>query len=159
MSQLAKSRARRAASLGIVALLASMAHADVIYENYTAYHHILVKDNPDRRILYFDSDAQTAMSLKDPNAGGFEYTQFFHTAMLLDPSIENVLFVGLGGGTGPKSFLANYPKVNIDVAEIDPEVVKVAQKYFHVPEDPRLHIVASDGRTYLQRSRKTYGAV
>ncbi|MBX7254826.1 MAG: fused MFS/spermidine synthase [Candidatus Hydrogenedentes bacterium] len=155
----AKARARRVASLGILTLVTGLAHADVIYENYTAYHHILVKDNPDRRILYFDSDAQSAMSLKDPTAGGFEYTQFFHTVMLLDPSIENVLFVGLGGGTGPKSYLATYPNVKIDVAEIDPEVVKVAKKYFQVPDDPRLHIVTSDGRTYLQRSKKVYGAI
>ena len=154
-----KARARRIASVGVLVMAATAAHADVIYENYSAYHHILVKDTPDRRILYFDSDAQTAVSLRDPKAGGFEYTEFFHAAMVLDPSIENVLFVGLGGGTGPKSFLATYPHVRIDVAEIDPEVVKVAKKYFQVPEDPRLHIVTSDGRTYLQRSAKSYGAV
>jgi spermidine synthase len=99
------------------------------------------------------------MSLHDPYAGGFEYTDFFHVPMLLDPTTERVLFVGLGGGTGPKSFLSHYPDVWVDVVEIDPMVVQVARSYFAVPEDPRLRIHVADGRAYLQRDRQRYGAI
>src|SRR5262249_6257858 len=99
------------------------------------------------------------MSLRDPYAGGFEYTDFFHVPMLLDPTTERLLFVGLGGGTGPKSFLSHYHDVSVDVVEIDPMVVQVARTYFAVPEDPRLRIHVADGRAYLQRTRQRYGAI
>ena len=149
--------AKAAALIGLLSL--SSAGAETIYENYSAYHHILVRDEGHSRKLLFDDSPQTTMDLRDPYAGGFEYTEFFHLSMVLDPTISDVLFVGLGGGTGPKTFLRHYPKLQIDVVEIDPDVVKVAQRFFDVPEDPRLRIVTTDGRTFLQRTRNTYGAI
>jgi len=67
--------------------------------------------------------------------------------------------VGLGGGTGPKSFFKDYPGIRIEVAEIDPMVVEVAKEYFALPDDPRLRIVTSDGRTHLRRTGRQYGAI
>jgi spermidine synthase len=152
---------RRVAKVGILigAIGLSPAGAETIYENYSAYHHILVRDEGNTRKLLFDDSPQTTMDLRDPYAGGFEYTDYFHLPMVLDPTTTKVLFVGLGGGTGPKVFFRQYPNVQIDVAEIDPEVVKVANRFFDVPEDPRLRIVTTDGRTFLQRTRNTYGAI
>lgn len=152
---------RRVTNAAIILMLvgSAAARADIIYENYSAYHHILVRDEGNSRALLFDDAPQTTMDLRDPYAGGFEYTEYFHLPMVLDPTIDRVLFVGLGGGTGPKSFLRQYPDVKIEVAEIDPEVVKVAKRFFDVPEDPRLRIVTTDGRTFLQRTRSIYGAI
>ncbi len=148
------------ALLAIVALLLpSPGHAAIVFDDYSAYHHILVEDAGDTRTLWFDNDQESLMSRSDPFAGGFEYTDFFHVPMLLDPSTERVLFLGLGGGTGPKSFLSHYPDVGIDVVEIDPMVVEVARRYFAVPQDPRLRIHVADGRAYLQRDRRRYGAI
>lgn len=159
-TRMVRGTAATSAGLALFALFASQAAgAQTIYENYSAYHHILVRDEGDRRVLYFDSSPQSTMNKQDAYTGGFEYTDFFHAPLLLDPSITSVLFVGLGGGTGPKSFLKNYPALRIDVSEIDPAVVKVAKKYFEVPEDPRLRIVTIDGRTFIQRTKQTYGAI
>ncbi len=130
-----------------------------LHEDYSAYHHILVRDEDGKRIMYFDNAQQTIMDANDPYSGGFEYTDYFHVATLLDPTIKSVLFVGLGGGTGPKSFLKQYPTVRMDVVEIDPAVVTVAKKYFQVPEDDRMRIVTTDGRAFVQRSQNKYGAV
>lgn len=139
--------------------LAPAAFAQTIYENYSAYHHILVRDEAEKRILYFDSSPQSTMFKTDAYAGGFEYTEFFYAPLVLDPTTKSVLFVGLGGGTGPKYFLKHYPEMKIEVSEIDPAVVKVAKQYFELPEDPRLRIVTIDGRTFIQRTKQTYGAI
>lgn len=149
-----------AALIGIAALFASHASdAQTIYENYSAYHHILVRDEHEKRILYFDSSPQSTMSKADAYAGGFEYTEFFYAPIVLDPTIKSVLFVGLGGGTGPKGFLKHYPEMKVEVSEIDPAVVKVAKTYFELPEEPRLRIVTIDGRTFIQRTQQKYGAI
>ena len=152
-------RSRGLAVLAIFLGTPASADAQVIFEDYSAYHHILVEDARGTRILWFNNDQETLMSISNPYAGGFEYADFFHVPMLFDPTIKRVLFVGLGGGTGPKSFLAMYPDVRIEVVEIDPMVVRVARKYFAVPKDPRLRIATADGRNYLRRARGAYGAI
>ena len=152
-------RGRGVAAIAILLGMPATADAQIIFEEYSAYHHILVEDSGDTRILWFDNDQETLMSISNPWAGGFDYTDFFHVPMLFDPTIKRVLFMGLGGGTGPKSFLATYPEVRIEVVEIDPMVVKVARKYFHVPNDRRLRIATADARAYIRRARGTYGAI
>lgn len=152
------------AAVATLVLLAAPASAqsiygNVIFEQYTAYHHILVDDTQGHRILWFDDAPQSTMSLNNPVEGAFEYCDFFHIPLLFKPSISEVLFVGLGGGSGPKQFLANYPQIKIDVAEIDPVVVNVAKQFFALPDDPRLTIATVDGRNFLRRSNKQYGAI
>ena len=152
---------RRPIPLAVLLSLVSIPAADaqVLYEVYSAYHHIRVADEDNTRILYFDRDQQSLMSLQDPNAGGFEYADFFHVPVLFDPSMKRVLFIGLGGGTGPKSFVNNYPEMKVDVLEIDPEVVEVAKEFFQLPSSVRLRVQVGDGRVLLQRAAGKYGAI
>ena len=133
--------------------------AQVRFDTYSAYHHIRVVDQGDVRALMFDDAPQTLMSLQDPYAGGFEYADFFHVPLIIDPTIRRVLFIGLGGGTGPKSFYRHYPEMQIEVAEIDPQVLEVARTYFALPDDPRLKVHVSDGRVFLRRASGQYGAI
>ncbi len=153
--------ATAAAAVVLVALCgAPQARAQVLFEEYTAFHHILVEDNRGTRTLWFDRDPQSTMSLKDPTEGAFEYTDFFHVPMILNPTADSVLFVGLGGGSGPKAFLRDYPELLVDAVEIDPKVVRVAREYFHLPEDnERLRVAVADGRAFLRRGSRQYGAI
>ena len=65
------------------------------------------------------------------------------------------MFVGGGGFSGPKYFLKTYPDVTVDVVEIDPVVIDVAEKYFDVnTTDPRLHIYNDDARNFLSRTNQ-----
>jgi spermidine synthase len=138
---------------------AQQLYEKVIFEKYSAYHHILVEERQGHRILWFDDAPQTTMSLASPAEGAFEYCDFFHMPLLLNPSMKRVLFVGLGGGSGPKQFLQDYPHITVDVAEIDPAVVDVSRQFFAVPEDPRLDVTVVDGRAFLRRTGKQYGAI
>ncbi|HIJ74148.1 MAG TPA: fused MFS/spermidine synthase [Candidatus Hydrogenedentes bacterium] len=140
-------------------LFGANARAQIVFEDYSAYHHIIVEDTRGERLLRFDNDVQSTMSLRDIYAGGFEYTEFFHVPLVLDPTITSALFVGLGGGTGPKAFLSDYPHLRVDVVEIDPMVVDIAETYFGLPPDPRLRVIVRDGRVQLQRGRQKYGAI
>ncbi|GMW02893.1 MAG: hypothetical protein AMXMBFR84_40290 [Candidatus Hydrogenedentota bacterium] len=150
---------RRTAAVLAAMAFVSAAQADVIYERYSAYHHILVADTASTRTLYFDEDPQSIMNVNEPTSGGFEYTEYFHLPFVFDPTIDNVLFVGLGGATGPKVFLRDHPSAKLTAVEIDPVVVEVAKTYFMMPEDPKLQIATLDGRVFLQRSRQEYGAI
>lgn len=72
--------------------------------------------------------------------------------MLFNPGAKHVLFVGGGGFSGPKYFLKTYPNITVDVAEIDPVVIDVAQKYFNVTNSPRLNIYNHDARDFLTKT-------
>lgn len=147
--------------IGAMALmvLVPAAHGQVVFRQYTPYNHVVVEDQGDTRIMWFDRAPQTTMSKSNPLEGGFEYTDFFHIAPILYPAMDSVLFVGLGGGTGPKQFLHDYPWMQVEVVEIDPVVVDLAHEYFYLPRDPRLAIHVADGRVHLRRTNRRYGSV
>lgn len=88
--------------------------------------------------------------------GALEYAEYFHCAFLFNPEIRKVLFIGLGGGTGPIQFLHSYPGVLVDVVEIDPVVIRAARKFFGLPNHRRLRIVESDGRAFVRKCRRKY---
>ncbi|MFO7973716.1 MAG: fused MFS/spermidine synthase [Candidatus Hydrogenedentota bacterium] len=145
--------------LGLLLFPAKPSHAQIRFDRYSGYHHILVVDKGNTRMLRFDDTRQSQMSLRNPVEGGFEYTDFFHVPMIFNPEAEHVAFIGLGGGTGPKAFLHYYPNVQIDAVEIDPLVVDVARDFFSLPEDPRLKVTINDGRVFLRRARKKYDVI
>jgi spermidine synthase len=43
--------------------------------------------------------------------------------------------------------------------ELDPEVVKMAKKYFNLKEDEKLKVIVEDGRVYLNRSKEKYDII
>jgi spermidine synthase len=144
----------------------TLALGDTIYETDTPYHHLLVADSYDPvhqsyiRILILDDNFHSAMDLKNPDRTVFTYTDYFHLGFLLNPNTTKVLFIGGGGFTGPKSFLKDYPSVSVDVAQIDPEVIRVAEQYFGVDSNnSRLHIYNEDGRIFLQKTTQKYDLV
>ena len=70
-----------------------------------------------------------------------------------------MLFVGLGGGSAPKRIWRDFPEIDLQVAELDPEVVNVAYRYFALPRSPRLAVEVEDGRRYLQRHDRRFDVI
>ena len=133
----------------------------VVYQRDTLYHRLIVVDNSVTgvRTLVLDDNFHSAMDLRNPQRVVFLYTGFFHLGFAINPNIKDVLFVGGGGFSGPKRFLADYSDITVEVVEIDEYVVKVAEDYFAVKPDRRLKINIEDGRTFLARSDKKYDLV
>ncbi|GAB6877582.1 fused MFS/spermidine synthase [Thermaerobacter litoralis] len=133
--------------------------ARIVFQKNTLYHHLRVEDRGDSRFLRFDNSWQSGMYLHDPVTARFEYTDVMHAGWALNPQAQKVLLVGLGGGSIPKRVLSSYPGVSIDVAELDPVVVDVARRFFHLPSDPRLRVFVEDGRRFVRRSPERYDLV
>jgi len=130
----------------------------VVYQKDSPYNTIIVVDDlgSNTRTLWLNNMPHSAMYLNGSNELVFPYTGYFHMAFVFNPRIRSVLFVGGGGFSGPKSFLEHYPALTVDVVEIDPEVVKAAETFFNVPDDPRLETFIEDGRAFLGGSDKRY---
>ena len=160
-----KDAARRpAAVVGALVVVIALAYASqwsaategILYEKDGLYHKIIVRDRGNIRHLHFDNTYQSAMNLDDPRDLVFLYTRYLHLAKLFAPEAKSALFLGLGGGSIQKSFHDEYPELILDVAELDPDVIQVAKRYFDVEEDRRLSIYAVDGRLFLKKTRREY---
>ena len=71
-------------------------------------------------------------------------------------NIEDVLCIGLGVGIVPMQFAREGARV--EVAEINPAVVPLAQRYFDL-EPERLQLTIDDGRHFVNRSTKRYDVI
>jgi spermidine synthase len=82
----------------------------------------------------------------------FDYVKavFSAFAFLEDP--QRVLIIGLGGGTIPSVMHTMYPGLAIDVAELDPAMLKVAAQFFDFSEDEQVRVHIGDGRQFVKRA-------
>ena len=99
------------------------------------------------RVLQIGGRAiQSAMRLDAPDAIELDYVRAMMAFLLFCPKPRDVLMVGLGGGSMARFVHQRMPATRLAVVEINPGVVTVARKYFHLPEeDERLEIVISEG--------------
>jgi spermidine synthase len=132
---------------------------NVVFERISQYHHIQVYDEGGIRTLSFNGSWETKMSLADPLTGHFEYTEYFQMPFLWNPDIKTVLMAGLGGGSTQRAFQHYFTNVMVDTVEIDPAVVEVAEKYFHVTNNSTLRMHTNDARQYLRLATNTYDVI
>ncbi len=117
----------------------------------TPYHHIAVIDSAEGvRELRFDRYTESAIATEPPHRSLSRYTDFFHLAFLPQPHVKRALFIGAGGGIGPRSFHAHDPEMEIEVVDIDAKVLELARTHFYVEDSPRIKTTPADGRSYVR---------
>jgi spermidine synthase len=85
------------------------------------------------------------------------FTYMLHDlARAYTPRVDDLLCIGLGIGIVPMEFAREGARV--DVVEINPQVIPVAQKFFGF-EPARMNIHIGDGRHYVATASKQYDAV
>lgn len=131
----------------------------IIHTEKSLYRNILVYEEDEQRCMSFTRNQQTArqtcLSLDDPNQFVFVYTRMMMGALYLNPQPRNILIVGLGGGVLPMALTKMFPDARIDIAEIDPAVVKVAQRFFGFNPSPQVQVIEEDGRVFVKRAGKS----
>ncbi|OLC69618.1 MAG: hypothetical protein AUH87_05975 [Deltaproteobacteria bacterium 13_1_40CM_4_54_4] len=120
---------------------------------------LLEKEDDEARYMYFDRTLQSAMNLKDPTTLRLIYSRYTSLGFTFRPDAKRILIIGLGGGSIPKKLQKEFPSLEIDVVEIDPEVIQIAKNHFNVRESNRLHLHAQDGRLFLTRTANQYDII
>ncbi|MCI0699415.1 fused MFS/spermidine synthase [candidate division KSB1 bacterium] len=116
------------------------------------YAEIRVLDTQNRRYLLIDGGTHTIV---DPSTwqSHFPYVAVMDLTKSFFEKPEELLLVGLGGGSVVKNFAKDGWKV--DAVEIDPVVIEVAQNHFGL-ESSEGNIFQMDGRQYLLTHEKNY---
>jgi spermidine synthase len=134
----------------------------VIEDLNTPYHHITVLEDTTTRTrqLKFDRFVESAIELDPPHRSMSGYTYYFHLALGARPQMDRALFIGAGGGVGPRAFLMHNPQMEIDVVDIDPLVLEVARRHFYMDDRQHIHDHAVDGRIFVRTAEsQAYDAV
>ncbi len=141
--------------------------AKMVLEEDTPYHHIAVIDygrgkaavdaevEHAVRVLRFDRFTESQIELAKPYRSQAKYTDYFHLAFLAKPQIARTVFIGAGGGVGPRTFAEMDPSMAIDVVDIDRRILEIAHDYFHMPTGGRVTTHAEDGRRWLHNEKGT----
>jgi spermidine synthase len=134
----------------------------VEYEVKSDFSHIRIRREDDVRTLLFVGDTgreaiESQVDLNQPHRLQLEYTRFMFVSYLFAPEQERALLIGLGGGA-MVHFLKHYdPDLQLDVVEIDPVVVRVADEYFLARSDGNVRIINQDALKFLADSSEDGG--
>lgn len=144
--------------LGTYHLLAADQPRDALYRRITPYQTLQVVENDGNRYLESDRVVQAGIRLAD-GMPATSYCQLTPAALLVQPRIERVLMLGLGGGVCATALRLVKPEVAIEYVEIDPIVPQVAAKYlgFKLHPGDRLHI--DDARRFLEREDRRWDLI
>lgn len=152
--------------LGLAVALALVAVApaqqEVLYEKQSPFSKIqVIQDDDGLRTLMFDENdvRQSVVKVGDPDHIELPYARVMPVGLALVEKPRRILIVGLGGGTIPMFLHKHYPRATIDVVDIDPVVVDVAQRFFGFRQDARLRAHVGDGRRFIEQTRKPYDLI
>ena len=85
--------------------------------------------------------------------------EYVHYAMLQCNNPKKVLLIS-GGISGMLNEILKYPTVtNIDYVELNPMLISTAKKYVTLPSDPRINLIYSDGRRFIQNTSSKYDVI
>jgi len=109
----------------------------------------ILETESERRLHFAQDSVQSVMRLDEPDALICAYTRKMMAFLLFNPNPQNIVMVGLGGGSLAKFCYRNLPRTQISVVEIDPRVIALREEFCVPPDDDRFRIVCDDGARYL----------
>jgi spermidine synthase len=139
-------------------LLVSVAAGDemglLIHQKSSLYHRIFVYKRDSVVTLRFGRQPsvqiQSQVDLSNLRQHQLEYTAMSFCGLLYKPEPKRILVLGLGGGVIPREIRYYFPASDIDVAEIDPEISRIATEFFGFAEDAKLKVRIADGRIFIR---------
>jgi spermidine synthase len=107
--------------------------------------------------LVLDHLVHSYTDLKDPLYLEYEYIRMYEEMVRWQAKKRKsfkTLFLGGGGYTFPRFIEAKYPKAEIDVVEIDPEITRAVKKYLGVSENSKIRSFNEDGRWFVMNCKE-----
>jgi spermidine synthase len=132
-----------------------------IYQTDSEYQYIrVVSDGRGGRALELNEGVvDHSVWRPDTVLTGRYWDLFLMLPPLVKQPPRDMLIIGNAGGTIGRAYGRFYPKVSIDGVELDPKLNWVARRYFGAGDNPRMRLIAADGRPFLERTHKRYDLI
>lgn len=120
---------------------------------------IFVLEENNFRILKFDEFyEQSKLLITEPHYPVFDYIKAMLLSLAFAPC-DDVLILGLGGGSLVRAVHHFCRGSSITVVEIRPAVVELAFKYFLMPSSSTIKLVSGDAKNYLTTTERKYDLI
>lgn len=134
---------------------------------------LLLKDGLYERIGVYEGvfgEKQGRVLMQDRSVGGgialdtsehlFPHSKYYELYKLFIPEAKRALVIGGGPYVIPKAFLDSSKDMRVDVAEIEPSLLSVAESFFEFPKhEPRFTNFVVDGRRFLHDTKESYDVI
>lgn len=132
----------------------------LVYEQHDEQGIIEVIDQLGERALHFGSDArQSSMLIGEPDRLHSRYAKAMMASLLFHSQPDQILMIGLGGGTITKFLLHQFADCRIKVIEFRKSVLKVARSHFGLPFNDRLKVKIGCGAQHVLTESREQEAV
>lgn len=139
--------------------LAKIINIDTASANYSIFD-LQTADQQTWRVITTGPGAiQSGIDHSQPDRLIFWYTQTIAEFIDQLPSMDKILVLGGGTFTLPQYLANKYPKSQVDVVEIDPELTNIAKQYFNLQPPTNLEIVNQDARVFVNQTNQKYDIV
>lgn len=138
---------------GLVAKIASLYNDIYLYRQESGSYVLAFGAE---RMRYIESIVNPADELDLP----VEYTRaMVGAALTYAPALESAAIIGLGGGRTAWYIHKSVPDMQFTAVELDPEVAKIADRYFGVRAEENFDIEIRDGRVWLTRTEDKFDII
>ena len=131
-----------------------------------------IRDDDGRLVRVMESQGAYESAAYMDDDLRYELVFGYHRAYnhVFDPGVpvESMLVIGGGGFAYPEYVVSHHPETHVDVVEIDPMVISIAQRYFFldrlvaeydIEATGQLEVICMDGREYLDAGGRRYDAI
>ncbi|OGW79852.1 MAG: hypothetical protein A3G33_02450 [Omnitrophica bacterium RIFCSPLOWO2_12_FULL_44_17] len=135
------------------------ANSSVLLDRNNGYHRIRIVELPGdlkMRTLYLDSTVEGGVKMGDVEPI-LKYQKRIGEIAQTIPGFSSAFFLGGGSFSMPRYLKSVYPNVQMDVAEIDPDVEKAARTFLEL--DRKIHVMIGDGRQVLRSQNASYDLI
>jgi len=116
-----------------------------------------------RSLIFLHDDGTEALEseqdLSQPHRLLLHYSHYMFTSYLFRPKPQQVLLVGLGGGSMVHFLKHHDPELRVDVVEIDPTIIRIADVYFGVRSGGKVKILLQDAFKHLTTTKESYDVI
>ena len=156
-----------AAGVPAITLVAAVLHAAAGAHSVDVRAHVetgavsvtVVDDGPARRLVFPGDLVQSEQDVRDPDRLQLGYTRAMHGAACRARALEDVLLIGVGGGSLVRSLHEVAPRARIDAVELHEPVLDLARRWFGLPQGPWVGYHVDDGRRFLSRTGRRYDLI
>ncbi|MHA1547480.1 MAG: spermidine synthase [Alphaproteobacteria bacterium] len=108
-----------------------------------------------RRLRYVESVVNPDDELDLP----VYYTQSMTAGLAFPENLDSAAIIGLGGGRTAWYLHKSIPELRFTAVELDPEVARIADRYFGVREEDNFVLDIRDGRVHLSNSEDRFDMI
>jgi spermidine synthase len=132
----------------------------VLYKKKTKFNDITVSRSGNMITLYSPEPVrQTVINVKQGFQPILEYSKHLPLCLAFCPCPVSILVLGLGGGVLPGLLSIACKQAVVDVVELDPEMPKIAGRFFGFTPSDRLRVFIDDAFAFINETDNRYDII